>query len=106
MPDAPVGNPANWDMQMDYIKLLLWENRERIKAAEHALAEATYVLYEDLEKKLLESIDPKLLIKHKIMLIGGLQLNVDPNDYFEPLFCKLMEVGKTTDLMPDLVKYD
>ena len=40
------------------------------------------------------------------MLIGGLQLNVDPNDYFEPLFCKLMEEGKTTDLMPDLVKYD
>lgn len=102
----PEGDMSKFDMQMDHIKKLVWKNRERIGAAENAIAETTYVLYEQVQAYMDQCVDRHFLKKHKIMLVGGIQINVEPNDYFEPKYAVLMEEHKTTDLLQDLLAFD
>jgi hypothetical protein len=93
-------------MQMGYIKNLIWKNKARIAASHNQNMETTYVLYEHIEQYITKIVDKKWLAKHKIMILGGIQINVEPDDYFEPLFCKLMEEDKTTDYLEEVYAYD
>jgi hypothetical protein len=91
---------------MEYIKLLLWKHRERIKAAPNANAELTYVLYEHIWEKIKAIVDKKYIHHGHIMILGGIQINVDPDDYFEPKFCVLMEDSGTKDILEDIKAFD
>ena len=35
----------------------------------------------------------------KIVILGGIQINVTPDDYFEPKFCLLMDAHGQTDVL-------
>lgn len=92
---------------MEHIKSLLWRNKERIKMAEDAYSEATYVLYEHIRDYIKTIVDRKYTSKHKIFILGGIQLNVEPADYFEPLFCMCMvNWFLNNDHVKDFEKYD
>jgi cation transporter-like permease len=40
------------------------------------------------------------------MIVGGLKINVDPDDYFEPLFATLMDKSGTKDILAEIRAYD
>lgn len=90
-------------MQMQYIKHVVWTNRERINAAKTPNAEVTYLMYEHVRDYVLEVVD-KQAIKHgKIVILGGIQINVEPDDYFEPMLFRVIdETGQIVDLLPEL----
>lgn len=84
------------DIQMQYIKNLVWQNRERISAADEPHAEVTYMLYEHIRDYILQIVDKKYVKFGKIVILGGLQINVEPEDYFEPkIFICIDEKGDT-----------
>jgi hypothetical protein len=60
------------DIQMQYIKNLVWQNRERINAAEEPNAEVTYLLYEHIRDYILQVVDKKYVKSGKIVILGGL----------------------------------
>ena len=65
------------DSQMDYIKLLCYENKERIASAKNHAAEITNVMFEHIRDYILEIVDVEKFIKHrKIVIMGGIQINV------------------------------
>lgn len=68
----PVPDPDTFDLQMDFIKALIWENRERISDAENAIAEATNVVYEKTEELMEILVDTKYSENHKIIVLGGI----------------------------------
>ena len=93
----------SFDVQMQYIKNVVWKNRERVNAAETPNAEVTYLMYEHVRDYVLEVVDKQAVHNGKIVILGGIQINVEPDDYFEPmLFCVIDEYGKTVDLLPQL----
>lgn len=83
----------------------MWKHRQRIHESQNPIPEVTRVIYENIVSYINKIIDPKYLAKHKIILCGGIQINVKPDDYFEPLFMTLLEKDKTTDLLPDLLAF-
>lgn len=81
----PMPDPDTFDLQMDYIKALIWEKRDRIKAAENAIAEATNVVYEKIQELMEILVETKYSENHKIIVLGGIQINAEYcDDYFEP----------------------
>lgn len=103
----PAVNIKGDDMQMDIIKGVIWEQRERIKSAANANAEVTYVLYETLQDRIMKIVDPKILHGGKIVMLGGIQINVEPDDYFEPKCLIMLDGhGNSTDLLPQLFAGD
>jgi len=68
----PKIDPYGDDSQMEYIKVLLWRNRQRIKAAPDANAELSYVLYEHIRDKIKNIVDKKYVHHGHIMLLGGI----------------------------------
>jgi hypothetical protein len=102
----PEADADGYDFQFDYIKRLVWKHRQRIHESQSPIVEVTRVIYEHIVYCIHKIVDRKFLEKHKIMLCGGIQINVKPDDYFEPLFMTLLESDKTTDLLPDLLVFD
>jgi hypothetical protein len=76
-------------MQMDYIKHLCFDNKKRISAAKNEPAEITNVLYDHIRDYILDIVDSGKFTKTgKVVILGGIQINVQPDDYFEPrIFC-------------------
>ena len=67
------------------------------------------MLYEHIAEKIKAIVAPSYLksgeIK-QIMILGGILINVDPDDYFEPLFSVLMNESGTKDILADILAYD
>ena len=88
---------------MDYIKRLVWQQRERITAAHEPAAEVTNVLYERSRDYFLDIIQRRYKHQGNIIILGGIQINVEPMDYFEPkVFFMLEPDGTQRDLLPEL----
>ena len=91
---------------MQYIKHIVWKQKDRIKSAKNANAETTYVLYEHVRDYMKEIVDQKYIHNGKIIVIGGIQINVEPDDYFEPLTCFVMDENGTTDILSEIFEFD
>jgi Limiting CO2-inducible proteins B/C beta carbonyic anhydrases len=73
--EKPSFDPFGEDSQMEFIKHLLWEHRERIQRAKNpnaVNAELTYVLYETILEKMKKIVDRKYIVKGKIVMLGGI----------------------------------
>jgi hypothetical protein len=70
--EEPKIDPYGDDAQMEYIKVLLWRNRQRIKSAPNPNAELTYVLYEHIRDKIKTIVDKKYIHHGHIMILGGI----------------------------------
>jgi len=102
----PMVDVMSYDVQMQYIKNLIWKNKERITTAPNSIAEATYVLYDHIHDYIRHIVDKKYIHHGKIMILGGIQINVEPDDYFEPkCFFVLTQDGEKTRL-EDLKAFD
>lgn len=91
---------------MQHIQKLIWQQRQRIKSADTPIAEATLVMYEHIRDYLFEVVDTKFLNGGKIILLGGIQINNDPDDYFEPRICLMMDKYGSQDLLHEVYAYD
>jgi hypothetical protein len=70
---------------MEYIKQIMFRNKGRIAAASVPNAELTYCMYEEIRDYILAILEERFLLKGKIAILGGVQINVaDADDYFEP----------------------
>lgn len=98
----------SFDVQMQYIKNLIWKNKERILKAENCNAEATYVLYDHIHEYIKEVVDKKYISggKGKIIILGGIQINVEPDDYFEPKCFIVLEANGEKSRLDDLKAFD
>ena len=95
------------DSQMDYIKHLLYENKPRIAAASNAAREITDIMFEHIRDYIMDIVDYEKFIKHrKIALLGGIQINVQPDDYFEPRVFLVLDDHGTHDRLDELLTYD
>ena len=61
-----------FDVQMDYIKCLVWQQRERVNAANEPVAEVTNVLYEQARDYFLDLIRNKYKHPGKVVILGGI----------------------------------
>ena len=74
-----------FDYQMQYLKKLIWRSKERINKAKCPEAEVTNFLYDHILHFIRNIIDVKKYAKGgKIVILGGIQINATPDDYFEP----------------------
>ena len=97
----------SFDVQMQYIKNLIWKNKERISKAENCNAEATYVLYDHINEYIKEVVDKKYISGGgKIIILGGIQINVEPDDYFEPKCFIVMDTNGEKSRLDDLKAFD
>ena len=88
---------------MDYIKKLIWQNKERVQAAEEPISEVTYVLYEHIKEYITEVVGTKYIGHGKIAILGGIQINVAHNqDWFEPNMFIVMDQHGTKDYLEEL----
>lgn len=62
----------SFDVQMDYIKLLVWQRRERVNSAEEPVAEVTNILYEQARDYFLDLIKNKYKHAGKVVILGGI----------------------------------
>jgi hypothetical protein len=69
---------------MDHIKRLVWNNRDRVTKANVPFAELSTLLYEDISKFFLDVCRNKYKHTGRVLLLGGIQINQNPLDYFEP----------------------
>jgi hypothetical protein len=92
---------------MDYIKLLCYENKDRIASAKNHAAEITNVMFEHIRDYITRIVDNDKFIKHrKIVMMGGIQINAQPDHYFEPrIFCVIDDHG-THDMLDKFLSYD
>ena len=105
--ETPLLDACSFDVQMDYIKYMVWHHRARISAAEEPASEVTSVLYEHTRDYFLDLLRNKYKHKGKIILLGGIQINAEPRDYFEPrMYCVIEADGSEQDLLPELIAFD
>ena len=90
-------NTTNYDNQMEYIKAVMWQNKTRIGFAPDAAAETTNVMYEHVRDYVLDIIDKKKAKNGKIVILGGIQINVRGADYFEPKMMYVIDKDGTHD---------
>ena len=57
--EAPEIDIMSFDVQMDHIKRLVWQQRNRVNAAEEPVAEVTNVLYEQARDYFLDLVKNK-----------------------------------------------
>jgi len=67
------------DFQMQYIKRLVWKQRERITAAKEPIAELTYVMFDHIKDYITDVVCKRPLGNGKIAILGGIQINIGPN---------------------------
>ena len=107
MDSLPQMSILSRDSQMDYIKQLLYENKPRIAAASNAAREITDIMFEHIRDYIMDIVDYEKFIKHrKIALLGGIQINVQPDDYFEPRVFIVLDDHGTHDHLEELLSYD
>lgn len=95
------------DMQMDYIKRVMYDSRQRITTAKSPNAEATYCMYEHISAYISEIVEEKYVGSGKIAILGGIQINVaNADDYFEPLTFVVLDKDGQTDHLAKLRSMD
>jgi hypothetical protein len=67
---------------MDFIKQIVWRNKDRLSASEEPATEMVSLLYEHARDFFLDIIRNRFQFKGKIILLGGIQINAEPRDYF------------------------
>ena len=85
----PVVDAASPDYQMDFIKRGVWRQRARIAAKPQPEVELAFVVFELVRDMMLSIVNTEGLTHGKIVLLGGLQINATPEDYFLPLHCSV-----------------
>jgi len=95
-------DPNGFDTQMQHINQVIWHNRQRIEASDAPIAEATYVLYEHIRDYIFEIVNTKDLNGGKIIILGGIYINNDPYDYFEPKMCICLDKYGRKDILNEL----
>ena len=70
--EAPETQTMSFDVQMDFIKRIVWQQRERITAAHEPAAEVTNVLYENARDYFLEVVQRRYKHPGKVVLLGGI----------------------------------
>jgi hypothetical protein len=106
MTEAPELDAMSRDSQMDYIKKLAWENKDRVANAKSSTAEMSKVLFEHIKDYILDIVDPKYIGTGKIAILGGIQINVAHHDYFLPKMFTVMESTGNHDFLPQLKAFD
>jgi len=77
MKEQPLFDLFSRDVEMDYIKRLCYDNKERIAAADNQPAEITNLMYEHIHDYIMRIVDNQNLVQHrKIVIMGGIQINV------------------------------
>jgi hypothetical protein len=76
---------------MDFIKHMVWQHKDRVSSSEEPAAEVTLVLFEHARDFFLDIIRNRFKHKGKIVLLGGIQINAEPRDYFEPKIYSVFE---------------
>ena len=106
MKQPPEVNFLDFDVQMDHIKRLVWLERDRISKRTVPFRELTNLLFEDINKFFLDVCRKKYKHSGKVLLLGGIQINQSPLDYFEPKQFLLIEPdGTEKDLLPRLLEF-
>lgn len=93
---------------MDYIKSICFANKQRIAAAPNAAKEITDIMFDHIRNDILEIVDyDAFVVKHrKIVIMGGIQINVQPDDYFEPRVFIVLDENGTHDRLDELLAFD
>ena len=94
------------DSQMEYIKLLVWNNKDRIATANSSTAEVSHVLFEHIRDYITDIVDKKYVGSGKIAILGGIQINVAHHDYFQPEMFTIMDSEGSHDYLPQLKAFD
>mmetsp|Transcript_47757 Transcript_47757/g.120380 ORF Transcript_47757/g.120380 Transcript_47757/m.120380 type:complete len:691 (-) Transcript_47757:422-2494(-) len=104
--DGAPSEDGEYDMQMDEIKQEFVPHAEAISKSENPMAAAAYVAYEMVKDRTLKIVNTKFG-SGKLVLIGGIQLNMpfpDYADHFLPLMFEVRQEGQPTqDLMKHFV---
>ena len=85
---------------------MMWQNKTRIAFAPDAAAETTNVMFEHVRDYVLDIVDKKKIKNGKIVILGGIQINVQPADYFEPKMMYVIDKDGTHNRLLDLKKFD
>ena len=75
----------------------MWQNKNRISFAPNAAAETTNLMFEHIRDKIINIVDKKKIENGKIILMGGIQINVKSGDYFEPKILYIIDKNGTHD---------
>ena len=68
----PEVNFLDFDVQMDHIKRLVWEERDRISNCTVPFKKLTKLLFEDIRKFFLDVCRNKYKHSGKVLLLGGI----------------------------------
>jgi len=99
---SPDINDEEYDMQMDEIKKEFAPHAERLSKSENPMASAAYQAYDMVKDRMLKIVNTKFG-SGKLVLIGGIQLNMphpEMEDHFLPMMFEVRQEGQPTkDLM-------
>jgi len=96
-------DPDSPDQQFQYITQYLASQYEEIKGHPKGhIVGATLNIFQKAKLMLHRNIDRKLLHGGKLILLGGVQINMPQplSDFFLPLHFELIELDGSTDLLP------
>lgn len=106
LPQPPVVDGKSHDSQMEYIKRLIWNNKDRVAEAQNSTAEVSHILFEHIRDYIIDIVDKKYVGSGKIAILGGIQINVAHHDYFMPEMFVIMDREGTHDFLPQLKAFD
>lgn len=99
-------NPLSRDPQMQYIKRLVWNHKDRVSGAASPIAEVSKVLFEHIREYVADIVDKKYIGSGKIAILGGIQINVAHHDYFLPEMFTVMDSTGEHDYLTMLRTFD